>query len=63
MPTIRCVLADPEAVLPMPDQQFRPFSAEGEDIDPLHPFWAVCLADGSVVPADAAELKEKRSRG
>ncbi len=51
---IAVVLADASARLPMPNQPPGVFAPSGAfAIDDADPFWAQCLADGSVLPAPA----------
>lgn len=52
---IDVTLADPAARLPMPGQPAGVFAPAGRfAVDAASPFWAQCLADGSVIPAPAA---------
>lgn len=54
--TKRYRLADPAAQIPMPDRGGRLFSAtpRGEAVDIGQRFYSNLIADGDLVPADAA---------
>ena len=50
-------LADPEAILPMPDRGGRAFSKEGQFIDPHSPFYRTTIMQGDLIessPPDEA---------
>ncbi|UNJ22051.1 sheath terminator protein [Microcystis phage vB_MweS-yong2] len=48
-------LADPAHILPWPGAPGRFLAGDAvADVDPDHPFWRECLADGSVIPAPAS---------
>ncbi len=63
MPRSLYVLATPGDRLPMPDRG-REFGAEGETIDDTNPFYAACIADGSLMPApEKPALQPKKPDG
>lgn len=52
MPRIFVRLVDPSHVLPNPDRGGRPVPQDRAfAVDDASPFWAQCIADGSVAPA------------
>ncbi len=56
MPLIDVVLADQDALLPWPHSPGR-FAPQGVfRVETGYPFWAQCLADGSVIPAPADDV-------
>lgn len=55
MPLIDVVLADQGALLPWPHSPGRVAPQGVFKVDTAQPFWAQCLADGSVLAAPSAE--------
>lgn len=59
---IEVMLADPAARLPMPGQPAGVYAPAGRfTVDDASPFWAQCLADGSVTRAPDAPTPAKPS--
>jgi hypothetical protein len=49
---MKVTLSNPQNTLPWPGVPGRFLTGdEVVDIDPAHPFWRHCLADGTLVPA------------
>ncbi len=59
MPLIDVTLADQAALLPWPNTSGR-FAPQGVfKVDTAQPFWAQCLADGSIIAPPAAKPAAK----
>lgn len=54
MPMITVRLKNAGDKLPMPGRPGSLAPADPFEVDEMDPFWAACLRDGSIVPAESA---------